>query len=128
MYALINNDKVVVQVQTKIAEGFIKVDDNVYCGMVYDGVKFNKPEPKIYVPQTITLRQAREIIIRNGLFNSVEAYINNIEDETERLIARNYWEYSEVFERNHPVLLTLVSALDITDEQLDEMFKEASKL
>ena len=77
---------------------------------------------------TISPRQAREIIIRNGLFNTIETYINNIEDETERLIARNYWEYSEVFERNHPILIQLKSALGITDEQLDNMFKEASKL
>jgi hypothetical protein len=76
----------------------------------------------------ITLRQAREIVIRSGLFNAIETNINNIMNETERLIARNYWEYSEVFERNHPVLLTLVSALGITDEQLDNMFIEASKL
>jgi hypothetical protein len=88
----------------------------------------SKLEKELLVPKNISPRQAREIIIRIGLFNTVETYINNIEDETERLIARNYWEYSEVFERNHPVLLTLVSALGITDEQLDNMFKEASKL
>ena len=76
----------------------------------------------------LTPRQARELIIRSGLFTTVETVINSIEDETERLIARNYWEYSEVLERNHPVLLALVSALGITDEQLDNMFKEASKL
>jgi hypothetical protein len=88
----------------------------------------SKLEKELLVPKNISPRQAREIIIRIGLFNTVETYINNIEDETERLIARNYWEYSEVFERNHPVLLTLVSALGITDEQLDNMFIEASKL
>jgi hypothetical protein len=59
---------------------------------------------------------------------TIESQIDSIVDETERLIARNYWEYSEVFERNHPILLQLVAALGLTSEQLDQMFIAGSKL
>lgn len=122
MYALINNDKVVVQVQTKIAEGFIKVDNNVYCGMVYDGVKFNKPEPKLYVPQTISPRQARLILLQYGLLDDIESLI-----ATDRALGI-WWEYSLDIKRDDEYILGVCNALGITSEQLDQMFTEASNM
>lgn len=85
-------------------------------------------ETQVAVPNTITLRQVREQTIRMGMFTNIEAYIDSIEDETEKAIARNYWEYSEVFDRQHPLLLSLAGGLGMTKEQLDSMFIEAAKL
>lgn len=42
---------------------------------------------------------------------------------------RIYWEDSQEFERNHPLLISLgMSILGLTEEQLDDLFIAASKL
>lgn len=82
----------------------------------------------LVVPNSITIRQAREQLIRDGLFSSVDTAIHSITDATERAITQNYWEYSEVFERRSPILIGLGTAIGLTEEQLDEMFIAASKL
>lgn len=76
----------------------------------------------------INLRQAREVLIRHGLFNIVEEAINDIADPLEKQIVLNYWEYSTVFEINHPVVKDLAFKLGITDLELEELFTEADKL
>lgn len=80
------------------------------------------------VPVKITVRQARQWMIQSGLFADVEAAITAIEDSTEHAVMRNYWEYSADFERNHPLLISLSDALNMTSDQLDQAFREASKL
>lgn len=84
-----------------------------------------KQEP---VPAKITVRQARQWMIQSGLFADVEAAIAAITDPTEQAVMRNYWEYSADFERGHPLLISLADALSMTSGQLDQAFREASKL
>jgi len=80
------------------------------------------------VPNTITLRQAREQTIRMNIFVDIETYIESLTDATEKAIIRNYWEYSEVFERHNSILLSLAKALELSDADLDTLFIEASQL
>lgn len=39
-----------------------------------------------------------------------------------------YWEYALVIGRSHPVLQNVATRLGLTDEQVDNMFADASKL
>ena len=87
-----------------------------------------EPEQPLIIPQTISLRQARELLIRQGLFETVQNLIDNMEDPVEKLIIQNYWEYSTVFERDNAVVIQMSNRLGLTDKQLDELFIEASKL
>ena len=82
----------------------------------------------IQVPQTITVRQAREQLIRIGLLSNVQSEIDKITDITQREIVQNYWEYSLDFERNNEILIGLASSLGLSDKGIDNMFIEASKL
>ena len=54
--------------------------------------------------------------------------IDSIEDPTERLLTQVFWEDSNTFERNHPMLVELGTALGLTEAELDMMFINASKL
>ena len=87
---------------------------------------------KIYpkkVPLTITKRQAKQQLLLAGLLDDVELGITNITNETEKRLAQIYWEDSQEFERNHPMLISLGnSILGLTEQQLDDLFIEASKL
>lgn len=82
----------------------------------------------IEVPQTITVRQAREQLIRIGLLSKVQTEIDKITDLTQKEIVQNYWEYSMDFKRDNEVLITLATNLGLTSQDIDSLFIEASKL
>ena len=70
----------------------------------------------------LTPRQARWVLLDEGLLDAVEEIVKlNRKYEI-------YWEYSTEIRRDDAVLLQLSTALGITDEKLDEMFLEGSKL
>ena len=76
----------------------------------------------------ISLRQCRELLIRKGRFQEVTSIINNIEDETERLVVENYFNNSQEFERNHHMLGLIATALGMSEIEVDDFFLEASEL
>lgn len=81
------------------------------------------------IPDAVTKRQARQQLLIAGLLPSVQPAIDSIPDPTERALAQIYWDDSQEYERNHPMLTTLAKTLlGMTDQQLDDLFKEASKL
>ena len=83
---------------------------------------------KILIPESISKRQARQQLIIDGLYNNVQQIIDSIEDPTQRLLTQVFWEDSNTFERNHPTLVELGTALGLTEAELDMMFINASKL
>jgi len=70
----------------------------------------------------ISPRQARLILLKYELLDDIEAMIS-----TNRALGI-WWEYSLDVKRDNEYLLSACTSLGITDEQLDAMFVEASKL
>ena len=83
---------------------------------------------KILIPESITKRQAKQQLLLDGKLNQVQEVIDSISDETERMMAQLYWDDSTEFERIHPTLVWLGTALGLTEAELDMMFINASKL
>lgn len=83
---------------------------------------------KVEVPQEISLRQARELMILRGMMGAVTNAIDSMEDETQKMVIQNYWEYSSVFERSNPKLIGFAGVLGMTDADIDSFFIEASVL
>lgn len=81
-----------------------------------------------YVPKSITVRQARQQLIVMGLIAQVESIIENTVDATQKAVLRNYWEYSQAFERNSPALVELGQGLGLTEAQLDDLFYQAAQI
>lgn len=68
-------------------------------------------------------------MIENDIMPSqVDAMIAAVEDVTERELLKNYWEYSTEYQRNHHLLISLGEQLNLTPDELDQAFREASKL
>ena len=63
-----------------------------------------------------------------NIFNKIEAAINQIQDPKEKRKLLNYWEYSDSFNLNHPQLLDIAATIDLTQDQLITLFRNASKL
>ncbi|CUU81790.1 Uncharacterised protein [Campylobacter hyointestinalis subsp. hyointestinalis] len=85
-------------------------------------------EIHLFKVSKITLRQTKLILNQIGLLSWVEAYINSIEDEQLRATAKIEWEYANDVERTNPLIATLQTGLNLSDEQVDTMFEQASKL
>lgn len=97
----------------------------------YSGVLISKVEQeqnylaeknKAMVPNSITPRQARLVLLQNNLLDDLEVLIAN-----DRVL-QIWWEYSLEIKRNDERLLQAAVALKLTDEQLDNMFIRAINL
>ena len=76
----------------------------------------------------LTRRQFKLALLENGLLSTVEQMIESIEDPTVK--ARIQIEYieSERFERSNESVQYMLEALDLTTNQVDEMWRYAMTL
>jgi len=77
---------------------------------------------KALIPKTITPRQARLALLQATLLDEVEAMV-----ATDKSMSI-WWEYSLEVERNSEHIINAGLALGLTEEQLDNLFIEGSKL
>ena len=84
--------------------------------------KYLYDKAKALVPKEITPRQARLILLQYELLDDIEAMI-----ATDRALGI-WWEYSLDIKRDDERLIAAATTMGITEEQLDGMFIEASKL
>lgn len=80
------------------------------------------PEP-ISVPQVITIRQAKLVLLAAGLLDDVDAAVAAA-DRTTQI----EWEYATEVHRQWPTLVNLATAMGLGDEMLNELFIEGAKL
>ncbi len=77
-------------------------------------------------PPPITKRQLRLTLVRNGIsLASVDAAIASMPDGLSKEEAQIEWADASTFNRNHPTLLLIASALGLTQVQIDAMWAEA---
>lgn len=77
----------------------------------------------VVVPMSVTPLQARRALLGAGLLDAVQAAANAADDET-----RLAWEYSSSVERASPFVAKLALAIGLSDEQVDDLFREAAVL
>lgn len=80
-------------------------------------------EQKELIPTQISPAQAEVLLSRLGKLEEVLGFINSLGSE-----AVIKWNRMTYVDRNDPITLGLKEFLDYTDEQVDEMFIEASKI
>lgn len=84
-----------------------------------NGFVTQEPKP---IPQVITMRQARLQLLVVGLLDDVEALVAL--DRKSQI----EWEYANEVYRQSSLIESVKEAMSLTDEQIDNMFLEASKL
>lgn len=85
-------------------------------------------ELKSRVPESISRRQAKQLLIQLGQIESIQNIINAVEDPIEKQLLQSWWDDSQTFERHHPTVIEMSSLLGWSEQDLDDMFIEASKL
>lgn len=89
---------------------------------VVDGV------PAIPVPQAILRAQGKLALIQAGMWPAVLAYVESIEDATERAVALVAINDRETWVRDDPFLMSMAAGLGLNDEQVDDLFLLADGL
>lgn len=80
----------------------------------------NKPTLTI---TRITPRQIRMALTQMGLRSQVEAAVAAGDQDL-----KDWYEFSTQFERNHPQVLAMATALNVTSQQLDSLWQLGSTL
>lgn len=87
------------------------------------------PPAPVIIPSVVTMAQARKALILGGIsIASVNTAIDGINDATERELAQTDWEYSATVRRDSALVTSLGPILDLTDEQIDDLFLLADTL
>ena len=81
----------------------------------------------VNVPDSIDMRRARLALRAAGHLAAVNAAIEAMEGDASE-DARIEWEYATTIKRDHPLVAAMQQALDLTDQQLDDLFLAASQL
>lgn len=84
-------------------------------------------EPSVAVPDIITPRQGMLILARHGILPVVQAMLDAMEG-LEAIEARIDFERANEWRRDWPLLNAMATAAGISQEQIDQLFIEASVL
>lgn len=76
----------------------------------------------------ISRAQGKAALIQSGHWNSVLAYIESIEDATEKALAEVAIHDTTTWKRDSPFLTKAAKAVGLSDRQVDALFVEASKI
>ena len=78
------------------------------------------PEP---VPSAVSMFQARAALLAAGLYEAVDAAIQQAGGVN--LVA---WEYATEVRRDSPMVQAMAQQLGLTDEQVDDLFRQAAAI
>lgn len=113
----------------------IECGSEVGIGWTYDGTDFTAPplpEPEPQEPEMLPHLSARQLrlglVAASILPSQVDAAIAAIPDDAARAVAEIEWEYASQFERDHPLIEQVGTALGLTTEQIDAMWQAALAL
>lgn len=81
------------------------------------------PPPVNPVPESVTPRQVRLLLLGQGLLDQVEQIIAASDRATQIT-----WEFASEFQRDNPLLLALAQNLNLTEAQVDEFFIAAAAI
>lgn len=75
------------------------------------------------VPTTLTIRQAKLVLLAAGLLDDVDAAVAGADRATQI-----EWEFSTEVRRDWPTLVAMATALGMSDSQLDDLFVAGAQL
>ena len=80
------------------------------------------------VPQMVSRAQGKVALIQAGLWAQVLAFVAAIPDPVERAVAEVTLHDTQEWRRDSAFLAQAAQALDLTEQQLDELFVTAAEV
>ena len=113
-----NQSKIDIHLTEMFVSPFFDFQSNSY----YEGATSDEIASMIIVPNSISQMKLRKQLILSGIsIASIDALIQSLPQPNRDLIY-NMWEYAVVFDRQNPELNAMAQMLNITQQQLDEIF------
>jgi hypothetical protein len=78
------------------------------------------------IPEKVDRLQARLALIHTGKWDAIQPAINAIQDGLERAIAQAYFEDAKCWYRQDEFVLSIGSAIGLSDSDMDALFIKAS--
>lgn len=75
------------------------------------------------IPQVVSMRQARLALLSADLLEAANSAVLALDEA-----AQIEWEYALEVRRDHPLIIGIGAQLDLTEEQIDDLFIQASIL
>jgi hypothetical protein len=98
---------------------------DVGVGWTFDGANWTPPPPPaVPVPDEVPQWQARRALLEAGLLDAVEAAVAASTDRRVKID----WEFAPNIVRDSQFVVTIGSALGLTSEQLDNLFRTAAAI
>jgi len=94
---------------------------------VLSGEPYPTPEAPSRVPSSVTMRQARLVLLERNLLVTVNDSIKAMEGPVGEK-ARIEWEFATRVIRDSELVSIISAILDLNNEQLDDLFITANKL
>lgn len=88
----------------------------------------NPPPPPPSVPDFVSRAQGKAALIQAGKWPNVLAYVEGIEDATERALAEVALNDTQTWRRDSPFLASVTAALGLSDAEVDDLFIAAAKI
>jgi hypothetical protein len=134
-YSIVENNIVTNTVVADAPLGDNWHEGNHGMGAVYDPVADTftlpqkpTPDPVSLIPQAVSMRQARLALLQAGILATVDQVIAGITPTEAQQKIKIEWDYATEVDRQWPTLLALQSTLELTDEQVDDLFILAATL
>lgn len=80
------------------------------------------------VPQVVSNAQGQAALVLAGRWSDVLAYVESIEDETQRQLAEIALHRTQYWQRNSPFLAEAAAAIGLTEAGVDALFESASQI
>jgi hypothetical protein len=126
MYKLTNNDYILRDDGWFIPQSLDNTDYQQYLAWLEEG---NTPEPYVPppppIPTTVTRFQALAVLAQADYLDTIWTYIDALPRSD---ITRLAFENATEWERTSPTLATLATMLNLTNEQVDDLFITASNI
>jgi hypothetical protein len=101
------------------------VEETYVRDLTQQEIDQRKPVP----PDTCTPRQLRIALIQTGISPStIDTQIDAISDPIQKEIARAEWEYALEIKKQHPLVAMMAISLNLTDQQVQDIFNLAITL
>ena len=95
---------------------------------VWDGATWQlQVLPPPPAPESLTMRQAKLVLLHAGLLQAVEQAIANMPGVAGEA-ARIEWEYATFIERSNPLFALLSASLGLTDTAIDDLFRQGAAI
>lgn len=111
----------------KVFEDMLDQEGNVIYTAQKQYEDLQAEEMRARLPSTASPMRLRLALLEMELLDSVKSYVDALE-EPQKSKVLIMWEYSTEINKNHPAVQHLATALEITSEQLDDLFVLANTL